>query len=215
MRAAQLDIVEFLELPAGAEVFQCLTIESTQSRQGEDTDWYPATTYFQRVDGETVVVADLATGSDELQVADPPVALKVLLHPLRDGRFNHQAFSKAVDWGSETARKYGKNQAVKAWLAQALNNGKADVLTAEAFPDEESRADLLEDLHTSWGKRPICSAVCIKVWQMYFELQGRSAGQLDEAVQEILRWMPVYSDKTTPGALLRALTRHGWVLHQL
>merc|ERR1719492_645270 len=89
MRAAQLDIVEFLELPAGAEVFQCLTIESTQSRQGEDTDCYPATTYFQRVDGETVVVADLATGSDELQVADPPVALKVLLHPLCDGRFNH------------------------------------------------------------------------------------------------------------------------------
>jgi hypothetical protein len=208
-------MVELLETPAGAEVFECPTIEVTQGSKGEDTEWYPATTYFQRIDGKTVVVADLPTGSDELQVAEPAVALKVLLHPLRGERFNHQAFHNAVDWGSETADKYGKRQAVKAWLAQAWNHGAPEVIMAEAFSDVQSRADLLQDLHSSWEKRPICSALCIKVWQMYFELKGRGEGQIDEAVQEILRWMPVYSDRTTPSALLQALTVRGWMLHQL
>lgn len=215
MSITHLDMVELLEVPAGAEVFECLTIESTQGSQGEDTEWYPATTYFQRVDGKTFVIADLALGSNELLVADSPVPLKVLFHPIRDGRFSHQAFHEAVNWGSETARSYGKGQAVKAWLAQAFNHGAPKVIRAEAFPDVESREGLLENLHSCWEQKPICAALCIKVWQMYFELKGRSEGQLDEAVQEILRWMPVYSDSTTPSALLQALTRHGWVLHQL
>jgi len=215
MSPANLEMVELLEAPDGAEVFECPTIESTQGAKGVDTEWYPATTYFLRIDGETVVVADLATGSDELQVAEPPVRLKVLLHPLRDGRFSHQAFHKAVDLGSETADKYGKRQAVKAFLAQALNSGVPEVIMAKAFPDMESRADLLEELHKCWEKRPICSALCIKVWQMYFEVKGQDAGQLDDAVRDILRWMPVYSDRTTPSALLQALTVRGWRLHQL
>merc|ERR1712113_1289256 len=84
------------ESPAGAEVFECPTIESTRGSKGDDTEWYPATTYFQRIDGETAVVADLPIGSAELQVADPPVGLKVLLHPLRDGRLDNKTFSKAV-----------------------------------------------------------------------------------------------------------------------
>jgi len=215
MSTTHLDMVELLEVPPGAEVFQCPTIESTRSSRGKDTEWYPATTYFQRVDGETLVVADLGIGSKELQVADPPVPLKVLLHPLRDGRFNLQAFRQAVDEGSETADQYGRRQAVRAWLAQALNHGVPEIIAAEAFPDVESRAGLLEDLHECWEQKPICSALCIKVWQMYFEQMGRSAGRLDEAIQQIIRWMPVYSDRTTPRPLLQALTARGWVLHQL
>jgi len=215
MKPAQPDIVELLELPAGSEVFECPTIESTRGSKGEDTEWYPATTYFQRIHGAAVVVADLPMDSAELQVADPPVGLKVLFHPLRDGRLDNKAFGRAVDLGSKTADRYGKRQAVKAWLAQAVNRGVPEVIQAEKFPSVHSRANLLEDLRKRWDQRPICAALCIKVWQMYFELKGQETGKLDEAVQEIIRWMPVYSDRTTPSALLKALTAHGWMLHQL
>jgi len=215
MKPAQSDIVELLESPAGSEVFECPTIESTRGSKGDDTEWYPSITYFQRIHGETLVVGDLPMGSYDLQVADPPVGLKVLLHPLRDGRLDNRAFSRAVDLGSKTADRYGKRQAVKAWLAQAVNRGVPEVIQAERFPSAQSRAELLEDLRRRWEQRPICAALCIKVWQMYFELKGQDAGNIDEAVQEILRWMPVYSDRTTPSALLKALTVHGWMLHQL
>jgi hypothetical protein len=89
------------------------------------------------------------------------------------------------------------------------------MLELKDFPTAKSRLTLKSTLHQSWEARPICASLCIKVWQMYFELLGRAAGEPDEAVKEVLRCMPVFSDRTTPSALMKALTVRGWRVCQL
>jgi hypothetical protein len=215
MVPAHPDIVELLEGPPGAETFACHTIESTRALSGEVTPWYPALSFFQRVDGVTSLVADSPPDSGTLQVVEAPVPVKVLMHPLRDGRFHKHLFNEAVVWGASTASRYGKRAAVKAFLSQALHGGSPMVIDPGDFPTPESRSALFEDLRGRWDEKPICASVCVKVWQMYFELLGREAGRPDEALAQILRWMPVYSNRITPSALLKVLTARGWELRQL
>jgi len=71
----------------------------------------------------------------------------------------------------------------------------------------------MEDLRARRSRKPICSSVAIQVWQQYFELVCGSGPQgVDLAARQILRWMPLYSDATTPSALLKALSKRGWIL---
>merc|ERR1712059_175935 len=97
--------------------------------------------------------------------------------------------------------------AVKIFMKQLM--GSKIFLKPEDFPDAKSRGALQQRLHKTWSDPPICASLCIKVWQMYFELLGRESGHPEAGIQEILRWMPVYSNSATPSALLKALTSHG------
>jgi len=196
------------------ELFSCSTIESQRQLKGEEFPWYPACTILarRRLSGEITVVADVSdssTGSPTLTHCSPPVPAKALLHPLRPGGtsagppFDAASFREAVRRCAETSKKWSRMTAVTAITA------RRDGLDPQDYVDAEARAALLEDLRQSWDRRPICSSVAIKVWQTYFELASDGA---DAAVQAILRWMPVLSDKTAPSALLKTLSTHGWVL---
>lgn len=216
MKEADPEIAEALEAPAGAEIFECHTIESTRALTGEATAWYATLSFFMRTGEVTKLVADLPPGSDTLQVFEAPVPVKVLLHPLRGTRLDEHIFNEAIVQGASRAQKYGRRQAVKAFLSLAMAPGNRVEIKPREFPTPEHRAKLLRDLRKRWGRRPICAALCVKVWQMYFELLGREAGlSQDRAVEQILRWMPVYSNRITPSALLKALSARGWQLHQL
>lgn len=213
---ADPDFLALLEGPPEAETYECHTIESTGSGHGGDvTSWYPSVSFFQRVQGTLYLVADLPLGSSAVDLLETPAAVKVLMHPLRDDRLDRHLFNEAVVRGAAEARRYGKKSAVKAFVAQILQGGDPVVLDLQEFPTPESRATLLEELRRRWDTKPICTALCVKVWQMYFELLGREVNELDQAVKEILQWMPVYSNRITPSALVKALTKRGWKLHHL
>lgn len=212
------DITRLCELQPDEELLECHTVETARSLSSEMTAWYPTVSYFVRGGKRwprTVLVADKPVDSNVLNVLEEPVPMKVAMHPLRGEKFDNHIFNEAVIWGCGTARPYGKRQAVRSFLSQARMRGEPCTLEPKAYPTPEAREALRSSLHESWEARPICASLCIKVWQMYFELLGRAAGEPDEAVMEVLRWMPVYSNRTTPSALLKALTQRGWRVQQL
>jgi hypothetical protein len=209
MTPADPEVVEMLDTAPGGKVYECCTIESTRALSGYRTSWYASMSFFQRVDGSTTLIGRLDPDSGNLDLLEP-VRAKLLMHPLRQRGFDEQLFREAVDWGAATSSPYGRAQAVKAFLAQAANGGAPTVIDAEEFTDPESRAALLEDVRQRWRVQPICASLCVEVWQMYFDLAARRSGRQDEAVQQILRWMPLYSNVVTPSALLNALSKCGW-----
>jgi hypothetical protein len=197
---------------------ECHTVETARSLSGEMTEWYPTVSYFVRGGGRwptAMLVADKPVDSNVLNIIEEAVPVKVAMHPLRGEKFDNHIFNEAVIWGCGTARPYGKRQAVRSFLSQARRRGEPRTLEPKEYQTPEARAALRSSLHESWEARPICASLCIKVWQMYFELLGRAAGNPDEAVKEVLRWMPVYSNRTTPSALLKALTQRGWRMQVL
>lgn len=187
------------------EVFGCETVESTQGVRGEHTHWYLTRTLFRRSRGGVVhLVADFRHTCGTLEVATTPVPVKVLLHPLRTG-LDAQAFQGTVMELASESKKYGWGTGVRAFLGDRHN------LDADRFPNQESRRKLLGALRARRMSRPICASVAISVWQRYFEATCRE--NPDMAVKNIFRYMPVYPDATTPSALVKALTKCGWVLH--
>jgi hypothetical protein len=216
--ATDADIIRLCELQPGEELMECHTVETARSLSGEMTEWYPTVSYFVRGGGRwptAMLVADKPVDSNVLNIIEEAVPVKVAMHPLRGEKFDNHIFNEAVIWGCGTARPYGKRQAVRSFLSQARRRGEPRTLEPKEYQTPEARAALRSSLHESWEARPICASLCIKVWQMYFELLGRAAGNPDEAVKEVLRWMPVYSNRTTPSALLKALTQRGWRMQVL
>lgn len=72
---------------------------------------------------------------------------------------------------------------------------------------------LLKELKGRWNQKPICTSVAIQVWQRYFKFDaGEGPAAADKAAQNILRFMPVLSDRTLPSALIKMLSTCGWQL---
>jgi hypothetical protein len=214
MKLAEQWIADALEGPPGSELFECHTIESTRALSGDATPWYPTLSFFRRHNGVVHLVADMPPDSDTIEAFDP-VPVKVLMHPLRGTLLDNRIFNDALVHRASDARRYGRRQAVKAFLALAATPGNRMEIQPEDFPTPRRRKELLEDLHERWTKRPICAALCVAVWQRYFEILGEEAGEPDRATQELVRWMPVFSDRITPSALLKVLSERGWELRQL
>jgi len=194
-------------------VLCCNTIECTRPFRGQDFPWYPAESVYvlRRATGELLLVGDIADGSLVLGITDQPVPVKILLHPFRSGRsdapFDGGVFRAAMERCARESRRWSKGTALKAITA------RRSCLSADEYPDPDSRQELMEQLRRSWDKKPICSSVAIKVWQRYFEMLCPPGPKgLDLAAQHILRWMPVLSDRTAPSMLLKTLSTCGWML---
>jgi len=196
----------------GMDVFCCETIESTRAVQGKQIVWYAALTFFarNRKTGEAFMVADIARGSSTLELEAEPVKVKLLMHPMRPGHggptFNPQAFQEALQMAAETSKHWSLRTAVKGFL----NRRDAEGMDPDDYSDSQARATLLEDLERRWDMRPICTSVAIMVWQRYFKIVGSKNS--DEAAKLILRWMPLFSDKTLPSALVKELSKCGWIV---
>mmetsp|Transcript_23043 Transcript_23043/g.66157 ORF Transcript_23043/g.66157 Transcript_23043/m.66157 type:complete len:388 (-) Transcript_23043:94-1257(-) len=211
-REVEPDVVELLDLPPGAEMLACDTIESTQGSVGTETWWYKTTTYFTRdhEDGSLYLVADLPPNADVLEQAMQPVRTKILLHPFReDGgelEFDEAAFLKVIESAAARSVRYGKRTAVKSVVNGILHRERID---ARSYPTAESRSELATKLKESWKQRPICASVAVMCWQMYF---FATSPDKDEAVRRVLRYMPHWCHKSTPSALVNSLTEHGWFI---
>jgi len=206
------ELVDMLDLPPGAELLRCETIESTQKSTGSTTWWYPTTTVIQRDShAETcVVVADEPPDSETLYIFPEAVPCKVLLHPLRPEvlgtQLDQDIFLEALEACAQRSQEYSWNTAMQAFFAYQRS------MRAEDYQTPELREELLDKIRSSWKRPPICSAVAIKVWQQYFDLLH--SDNPDDATTCILRYMPVWCNATTPSSLVKTLTFHGWSLYE-
>lgn len=208
---AEQDLIESGMSPEN-EVFACNTIESNHGLKGQEILWYPARTFFarNRKTGEAALVADEGE-SEVFEIASNHVPVKLLLHPLRpdsnNPKFNHDAWNQALKVSAEASKSWALATGARAFFA------KRESLDPTDYPTPESRQALLRDLKARWNQKPICTSVAIQVWQRYFKLDaGEGPAAADKAAQNILRFMPVLSDRTLPSAFIKALSKSGWVL---
>jgi len=199
------------------DIFSCETIESTHSSltTGQEIVWYASKNFFarNRVTGEAVILGDIGRGSDTLEWFEQPIKVKLLMHPLRPGHggpaFDPRAFQQALEISARASQHWSIRTAVNG----IMNRRELQGLDPNDYPDAQSRSALMHDLQKRWEKRPICTSVAIMVWQRYFALSSGPGPQgIDTAVQQILRWMPLLSDKTLPSALIKELSKCGWVM---
>lgn len=198
-------------LGPGDQIYGCDTIESTQSRQGKTSNYFPTRSFFQRNgNGDTFLLGDCQPGSSKVELCYEPVPAKVLLHPLRQG-FDGRVFHQVVEEAAAGARKYGWGTIVSAFRGERERLKKSD------YPDGRSREGLLQEIHKTWDKKPICASVAIKVWQMYFlrceeaQVARGAPANIDRAVVRILEYMPMFCDSTLPAAMVKFLTQSSWV----
>jgi len=163
--------------------------------------------------------AKLCGSSDEsdewcLGVIEVPQPVKVLLHPLRPEfggpGVDDVLLASMIQEAAQKSKKYGYGT-----FASAAGGNVKDLLhltnylKESNYPTEANRARLYDEIVASWERSPICASVPIKVWQKYFVKLGPTP---DEAVQNILKYMPVLCHQTSPSQLTEILSHHGWVL---
>lgn len=199
--------------PRATDIFILRTIESTRALRGQDISWYPAKTFFarDRRTGEAWMVGDIPIGSmksNVIETTPSPVPVKLLFHPLRPGcggpPFQLEVFRTALGESAKVSRKWGLATALRGMRA------KRESLDPQQYPDPRSREVLMAELRESWDRDPICASVAIKVWQRYFDLAA--GGNDDVAAQFILRFMPLIADQTWPSAMIKNLSKCGWVM---
>jgi len=201
-----------IHVPPGTELLKCDTIECSQGSAGPSSWWYNSTMIILRDPhaGTASIVADWPPESDLLYTFPSPVPCKALLHPLRteigNPPLDEDVFDAAVEVCASNSRQYGWNTAVHAFLAYQRSMHAGD------YPTPEARCNLLLKVRKTWEQAPICSAVAIKVWQRYFD--DAHSNDPDSAARSILSWMPCWCDATTPSAMVKTLTHHGWSLYE-
>mmetsp|Transcript_60481 Transcript_60481/g.128196 ORF Transcript_60481/g.128196 Transcript_60481/m.128196 type:complete len:369 (-) Transcript_60481:612-1718(-) len=206
------EIFEHLHIPPGTELLCCDTIESTQGSVGEETWWYPSTSFFIQdpEDGTTRLLADLAHSSNELCEAVEPVMTKALLHPFRNDQgestLDEEAFLHVVQERAESSKKYGKLTAVRSVVSGLLQK---QVIQASRYENAMRKRHLVRKVKRSWDQRPICASVAIQCWQQYLV---QTADSKEEAAENIMAVMPHWCHKSTPSSMVEELTCHGWVV---
>jgi len=206
------EIFELLDVPPQSEVLCCDTIESTQGSVGKETWWYPTKTYFVRdkTNGVLLLVADLPPGGEVLEQAIDPVPTKILLSPFRPQNggpeLDEAAFLEVIDKAASKSVRYGKRTAVRSVITGIFH---MESIHSENYSTPEMREELLDRIKKSWKERPICATVAVQCWQRYLL---KTSDDNEEALQQIVRYMPHWCHKSTPSALVKSLTTTGWVL---
>lgn len=86
-------------------------------------------------------------------------------------------------------------------------------------PAKADKEGMLQDLEQAWGAEPICSSLIVVFWQrylcaladMYNAHPAPNTTEVD-ALDWILQWMPLKSDRALPGELLSTMKQCGWAL---
>jgi hypothetical protein len=96
---------------------------------------------------------------------------------------------------------------------------RAFFFSAQMREDYAARASVMQEIQGAWGAEPICSSLVVVFWQRYLcELAdfynnptNPKATEVD-ALDWILQWMPLKSDRALPGELLSTMHQRGWAL---
>lgn len=169
------------------------TMESTRNTEG-----FHETQHLLYVDDNTGAILCCAEERhNDLIRYEQPEKVQVWQCPseLRNN-FRHDIMLEVLNFMRLHDASWSWSTAIRAFLFSA------DV---EDGPHKES---VLEDLQVCWGKDPICTSVVIVFWQRY--LCKLADMQDADALDWIVQWMPLKSDRSLPGELLTGMQQCGW-----
>lgn len=191
------------------EVWRVGTIESTRRERGlHETDSIVAITPRAGGGGGLVLVGE-CTRQGELSVVDSdevvdvwqaPAELRSRVHPgmVQEVVAEMKAQMREANWSMLTAARAA--------------------LTAARVSAGDDKVRTLEEIQACWSNGPICTSVALICWQRCLcrvaaaANGGISYAAVAEAVDLILRWMPLKADRTLPGDLVCMLMATGWRL---
>jgi hypothetical protein len=125
----------------------------------------------------------------ELFCCPPELRKLVRLDVVHDVLETMRDFEASWSWGT----------AIRAYLLSA------DLGECHASSANEK----LKEIRNCWKADPICTSVVIVFWQKYF-CRLAQLHRERHALDWIMEWMPVKSDRALPGELLQAMARCGW-----
>jgi hypothetical protein len=198
----------------GDEVSEIWTLPTLESARGH-VGLLQSELIF-RVDaltGDFILFGDLTTGADgqqELGEIDDE-AFEVWQSPSYIRRLLSPALIQEV--------VADMNQCKLNW---SLSTCVRAVFRAARVYDDEDRLQLFKDVCECWNSPPICTSPVIIFWQKTF-CKLRTSPTKEQAVVDIdygdaldliLRWMPLKADRGLPGELLQTMQQCGWIRHQ-
>lgn len=86
---------------------------------------------------------------------------------------------------------------------------RAFLLPAE-LPRAADPQVTMKEIAAAWKSEPICTSVVLVFWQRYLALLARTMHGDVSAVDLILKWLPLRSDRVLPGELLSTMQKCGW-----
>jgi len=183
------------------EIWRVKTLECTRAEQG----LYEAEMllYIDRSSGQLRLIAELQqdgtlvlTDPEQVELWQSPTELRAQIR---------------LDLMAKVITEMKLNQACWSHVTAARS-----VLTSARIVPTEDRNRTMEHVRFCWTREPICTTLVIVFWQRYIcELVQNSVplacGQNADALDLIMRWMPLKADRSLPGDLLGAMRCGGWV----
>jgi hypothetical protein len=187
------------ELP---ELWRISTVESTRRERGlHHTELFA---YASPHAGHLVLVGELGRDGqissfdrEQMQVWQSPSEVRHRASPELVSEVLKDMEADARDWSYATA-------------------ARAVLLPADSFRGGSSD-EVFAEIKACWKAEPICTSVVISFWQRLLSLVARRDAHRSnsddgdkDALDLILRWMPLKADRGLPGELLQCMDKCGW-----
>lgn len=183
------------------------TIESTRAQEG-----FHESIYLIYIDDKTGrIITCGEEHHDQYIKFEFPVKMEVWQCPraLRTG-FRLDIMHFVLAQMKQHEASWSWTTAVRAFFlsAQVQETGRRTCVDAETA---------LDDIQECWKKDPICTSMVVVFWQRYIcELAGLHNSHSNAAEVRALDWimqfMPLKSDRALPGDVVGAMEQCGWVL---
>jgi hypothetical protein len=111
-----------------------------------------------------------------------------------------------MDMMHEVIESMRKHESSWSWSTAV----RAYLFSADVSEVHDSKTDgMLQEIRRCWTSDPICTSVVIIFWQKYLCKVAEQDPEV-RALDLIVQWMPVKSDRSLPGDLLSAMQNCGW-----
>lgn len=189
-------------------LWQVSTIESTRAQEG-----FHECLYLLYVDDKTGRIMAIGEEHHDQYVRfEFPVKVEICQCPraLRKG-FRPDIMNVVLDEMRQNEANWSWTTAVRAFLfsAQVHDGGRRTCVDTDS---------VLEDIQRCWTSDPICSSLIVVFWQRYLcELadfyNAHPSPHTTEvnALDWIMQWMPLKSDRALPGDVISAMEQCEWV----
>lgn len=201
-------------LKSHMELWQVPTIQSSRPLEGKDTAWYPSVCFIIRdlMGPVDTICGDEDVDRNNVNIYEQPYPFKLLIHPFRKSLgltpIDQETFRGAVGAMAAISEPWNHLTGLKALGTMTVSNKRAKISES----DYSSSHELVQAVRRSWATGPICSSVAVKTWQKYFELKFSS--DVNQAAGHLLKYMPLWCDKTTPSMLTKVLSTRHWLLYR-
>jgi len=160
--------------------------------------------YIERNSGQLHLIAELQKDGI-LVLMDHPKQVEVWQSP------NELRSQARLDLMAKVITEMKLHEADWSYVTAARS-----VLASARIMPTEDRNKTMEHVRFCWTVEPICTTVVIVFWQRYIcalreDFVPFVRGESADALDLIMRWMPLKADRSLPGDLLSAMRCAGWV----